>query len=122
MPALPKRYLRPLLAATLGLLAIATARAEDPAPDQASCITRGLEPDSRLAGTATARLALRSCLATATPSPGLCAGAPAPDGSDVTGLEAWYIKGCPGKSLTSDHCHQLMDEVAAYCRETAAGG
>lgn len=122
MPLLPRHALRPLLAAALGLLAFAAARAEDPASDQASCITRGLEPASRVAGTANARLALRSCLATATPSPGLCAGVPAPDGSDVTGLEAWYIKGCPGKSLTSDHCHQLMDEVAAYCRETAAGG
>ena len=80
MPVLPRHSLRPLLAAALGLLAVATARAEDPAPDQASCITRGLEPASRVAGTANARLALRSCLVTATPSPGLCAGVPAPDG------------------------------------------
>lgn len=122
MPVPPERSSRRLLAAALCLLAVATAQAADPVTDPAACITRGLEPDSLRAGTATARVALRSCLAAAAPSPALCAGAPAPDGTDVMGLEAWYIKGCPGKSLTSDHCHQLMDEVAAYCRENAAGG
>lgn len=119
MPTLQHRSTRRLLAAGVVLLAAVAAPAG--AADQAACITAGLEPASLRAGTAAARLELRSCLARSTPAPGLCAGVPPVEGNDVMSIEAWYIKGCPGKALVSDHCHQLMDEVAAYCRTGAPG-
>jgi len=90
--------------------------------DGAQCVDealRRLHADAGLTGQIKVRIFTQGCLAAASPSPELCAGAPRR--SEIMASANWAVQECKKRHVQEDQaCSSIMQEVQQHCERMAS--